>query len=54
LVVVPLIFANAALTGVLSEVDSRYQARVVWLLVLLAGLLVFAWVDARRVVEARR
>lgn len=34
----PLLVANALLTGALSEVDSRYQARVIWLLPLLGCL----------------
>ena len=36
-----LLLGNAALTGVLSEVDPRYAIRVVWLLPLTAGLMVF-------------
>jgi hypothetical protein len=39
--------ANAAVTGVLSEVDSRYQSRVVWL-VALTGMLIVARVSERR------
>lgn len=33
------VILNAILTGVLSEVDSRYQARIVWLIPFLASLL---------------
>ena len=33
---------NAIVTGVLSEVDSRYQARIVWLVPLLASSLLLA------------
>jgi hypothetical protein len=40
-IVVTTLVANAAIAGVLSEVDARYQARVVWLLPLLAALLLF-------------
>jgi hypothetical protein len=43
LVVLPVLVVNAALTGVLSEVDSRYQARVIWLLPMLAMLMFFHW-----------
>jgi hypothetical protein len=39
-VVVPTVIANAFITSVLSEVDSRYQARVIWLIPLVAGLIV--------------
>jgi hypothetical protein len=37
-IVVPTLFANAFLTAVLSSSDSRYQARVIWLVPLLAAL----------------
>jgi hypothetical protein len=37
-IVVAILLANALLSGVLSMVDDRYQARVVWLLPLLAIL----------------
>jgi hypothetical protein len=36
------VLLNAILTGVLSEVDSRYQARIVWLIPLLASQLLLA------------
>jgi hypothetical protein len=39
LIVLATLLFNAAVTGILSEVDSRYQACIVWLLPLLAGLL---------------
>ena len=38
-VLVSVVVANALITSVLSEVDSRYQARVIWLIPLLAGLM---------------
>ena len=38
-VILPIVVANAFLTGVLSSLDDRYQGRVVWLLPLLAFLL---------------
>jgi hypothetical protein len=41
-ILVAAIILNATLTGVLSEVDSRYQARIVWLLPLLACLALLA------------
>jgi hypothetical protein len=37
-VVVPTLIANALLTAVLSSSDSRYQARIVWLVPLVAAL----------------
>ena len=40
--------ANAALTGILSEVDSRYEARIIWLLPVLAGLMIYNWFDSRK------
>jgi hypothetical protein len=43
-----VVIANAAVTGMLSNVDDRYQGRVIWLMPLLAGLLMMAWVDQRR------
>jgi hypothetical protein len=39
-IVVPVVIANAFVTAVLSEVDSRYQSRVIWLVPLAAGLIV--------------
>jgi hypothetical protein len=48
IVIIPTLIANAFITAVASEVDSRFQARVVWLLPLLAGLIVFCWEDSRR------
>jgi hypothetical protein len=41
------VIANAAVTGVLSDVEGRYQDRVVWLLPLLAGVLLLTWFDRR-------
>jgi hypothetical protein len=43
LIVVVILFANAALTSTLSMVDGRLQARVIWLLPFLAGLLILDW-----------
>jgi len=47
IVIIPTLIANAFITAVASEVDSRFQSRVVWLLPLLAGLILFCWRDAR-------
>jgi hypothetical protein len=46
-ILVPAVVANAFLTAVLSEVDSRYQARVIWLIPLLAGLIMLDLLDRR-------
>lgn len=43
LVIIPAVIANAFVTGVFSTVEDRYQSRVVWLVVLLAGVLLIAW-----------
>jgi hypothetical protein len=37
-IVVPTVFANAIVTAVLSESDSRYQSRLIWLIPLTAAL----------------
>lgn len=47
-VLIPMIVANAMVTGVLSVVDSRYQLRVAWLLPLLAALIVMRLLEERR------
>ena len=44
-VVVFVILANAFVTGVLANVEDRYQSRVIWLLPLMAVLFVLEWVD---------
>ncbi len=41
-VVAFVMLANAAVTGILSQVAPRYQGRVIWLLPLLAGLLILS------------
>lgn len=43
-----MVIANAAVTGILSNVEERYQARVIWLVPLLAGVFVLTWLDLRR------
>ncbi len=45
-VIVFVVVANAAVTGVLSNVEDRYQARVIWLVPLLAGVFVLTWLDS--------
>jgi hypothetical protein len=41
------VLGNAAITGVLSNVEERYQSRVVWLIPLLAFVAWGNWVDRR-------
>jgi hypothetical protein len=43
-----VVVVNAAVTGVLANVEDRYQARVIWLVPLLAGVQVLTWLDERR------
>jgi hypothetical protein len=43
-----VVVANAAVTGVLANVEDRYQGRVIWLVPLLAAVLVVTWLDERR------
>ncbi len=43
-----VLIANAAVTGVLANVEERYQARVIWLVPLLAIVLALTWLDQRR------
>jgi hypothetical protein len=45
MLVVGILIANAALTGILSEVDSRYQARVIWLLPFVAAIALLQRLD---------
>ena len=47
-VVVPTLIANAFVTAVLSSSDSRYQARVIWLIPLLAALAALDWLNQRQ------
>src|SRR5579871_4237699 len=46
-VILPVVIANAFVTGVLSMPEDRFQSRVIWLLPLLAALLVLEWLDHR-------
>jgi len=52
-IILPTFVANAFLTGPFSNIEERYQSRVVWLLPLLAGLLWFHWLDARQNAKRR-
>ena len=47
-IALPAVAANALITGVFSNVEERYQARVVWLLPLLAVLYSLCWLERRR------
>jgi hypothetical protein len=38
-IILPVVLANGILTAVLSDLDGRYQARVIWLIPLLASLM---------------
>ncbi len=46
-VIVFVIIANASVTGVLANVEDRYQSRVIWLVPLLAAVFVLEWLDHR-------
>lgn len=46
-VVIFVIIANAFVTGVLSNVEDRYQSRVIWLLPFVAILFALEWLDHR-------
>jgi len=48
LIVIPVELANAAVTSTLSMVEDRFQARVVWLVPLLAGLLILSCLQTRK------
>jgi hypothetical protein len=48
-IIVSITIANAFVTGVFSVVEDRFQARVIWLLPLLAGLFVLEWLDYRHI-----
>lgn len=43
--IVYVVIANAAVTGIFNNVEPRFQARVIWLVPMLAGVLVFTWMD---------
>jgi hypothetical protein len=48
LTILAAVVANALVAGVLSNVEARYQARVIWLLPLLASLCVLHWLEGWR------
>ena len=51
-VVIYVVLANAAVTGNFSNVEDRYEARVIWLVPLLALVFQLTWLD-RRLAVAR-
>jgi hypothetical protein len=42
-----VVLVNAAVTGSISNVEDRYQARVIWLVPLLALVFLLTWLDRR-------
>jgi hypothetical protein len=44
-VILFVVVANAAVTGILSDVADRYQGRVIWLLPLLAGIILLVFTN---------
>jgi hypothetical protein len=46
-IVAYVLLANAAVTGNISNVEDRYQARVIWLVPLLALVFLLTWLDGR-------
>jgi hypothetical protein len=48
IVVIPAVVANAAITGTLSMVEERFQARVIWLLPFLASMALLCWLEQRK------
>jgi hypothetical protein len=46
-VVTYVVLVNAAVTGNISNVEDRYQARVIWLMPLLALVFLLSWLDRR-------
>jgi len=47
-VIVPTVVMNAIITAVLSESDSRYQSRLIWLIPLVAGIMFMDSRNTRR------
>jgi hypothetical protein len=47
MVIVPMVVANAAVTGALSMVEGRFECRVIWLVPLMAGMCVLEWLENR-------
>src|SRR5208282_875241 len=54
MILLPTLLANALITGAFSNVEERYQSRVVWLLPLLAGLLLLHWLEFRQNAKRKR
>jgi hypothetical protein len=48
-IIVFVVIANAAITGILSNVEDRYQSRVIWLVPLLAGVFLLTWFDQQHI-----
>ena len=46
LIIFAVELANAVVTSTLSMVEDRFQARVVWLIPMLAGLLILSWLQS--------
>lgn len=53
-IITTAVIGNAAVTGNLSNVEDRFQARVIWLVPLLAGIFILTWLDRRLFPIARR
>lgn len=52
-IVVYVVVANAAITGNISNVEDRYQARVIWLVPLVALVFLLTWLDSRFSMRAK-
>jgi len=48
-----MVVANAVVTGVMSMPDDRYEARVIWMIPLIAGLCVLTSLNQRRAVKQK-
>jgi hypothetical protein len=53
LAILPTLVANALVTSALSNVEERYQSRLIWLLPFLAAILLLHWLDRWHHVDAR-
>ena len=47
LAIFPVVIANAFVTGAMSTVEDRYEARIIWLVPLVAGSFVMEWLRYR-------
>jgi hypothetical protein len=52
-IVVYVVLVNAAITGNISNVEDRYQARVIWLVPLVALVFLLTWLDSRFSMRAK-